>query len=54
MLLRPVRLRVWRAVEAQHHVSTLRLVDHDPADQEILERILEESKPALPDRKSVV
>ena len=43
-----IRLRIWRAVEAQHHVSTLRLVDNDPAEQEILEGILEESKPVLP------
>lgn len=48
MRLLPLRLRVWRAVEAQHHVSTLRLVDHDPADQELLEQLLEESKPAVP------
>lgn len=41
-------LRVWRAVEAQHVVSTLRLVDHDAAAHETLEAILEESKPPLP------
>lgn len=38
----------WRAVEAQHVVSTLRLTGSDPSRQELLERILEESKPALP------
>jgi len=38
----------WRAVEAQHVVSTLRLTNNDPDSQELLERILEESKPALP------
>lgn len=40
--------KAWRAVEAQHQVSTLRLVDHDPLRQELLERILEQSKPPLP------
>lgn len=39
--------RAWRAVEAQHIVSTLRLTGSDPARQELLELILEESKPAL-------
>lgn len=48
MRLKPIRLRVWRAVEAQHRVSTLRLVDNDPEEQEALERILEETKPTLP------
>jgi len=38
---------VWRAVEAQHRVSTLRLVD-TLAEQAQLERLLETSKPALP------
>jgi hypothetical protein len=38
---------VWRVVEAQHVVSTMRLVD-SLADQLALESILEESKPALP------
>ena len=38
----------WRAVEAQHVVSTLRLTNNDPNRQELLERILEESKPAPP------
>lgn len=37
----------WRGVEAQHVVSTLRLVDH-PAEQDLLEQLLESSKPALP------
>jgi len=48
MRLYPVKMRVWRAVEAQHHVSTLRLVDNNAADHEALERLLEDSKPALP------
>jgi hypothetical protein len=40
--------KAWRAVEAQHVVSTLRLVDNDPRKQDLLERIVEESKPPLP------
>ena len=40
--------RLWRAVEAQHVASTTRLVD-DLAEQALLEDILEQSKPALPD-----
>jgi len=48
MRLKPVQMRLWRAVEAQHRVSTLRLVDNDPEDQEVLERILEDSKPKIP------
>jgi RES domain len=39
--------RLWRAVEAQHRVSTLRLVD-TLAEQAQLESLLESSKPALP------
>lgn len=38
---------VWRVVEAQHRVSTLRLVD-TLAEQAQLERLLETSKPPLP------
>lgn len=45
---RGTRAKAWRAVEAQHIVSTLRLTGNDPAEQERLERILEESKPPLP------
>jgi hypothetical protein len=41
-------LRGWRAVEAQHVVSTLRIAGNDPDLQDLLERILEENKPALP------
>ena len=37
----------WRGVEAQHVVSTLRLVDNR-AEQEELEWLLEQSKPAKP------
>ncbi len=39
-------LLAWRGVEAQHIVSTLRLVD-TPAEQSLLELLLEGSKPAL-------
>lgn len=41
-------VKAWRAVEAQHVVSTLRLVDNDPERQDLLERILDESKPPFP------
>ena len=39
--------RLWRAVEAQHIASTLRLVD-DLEEQRLLEDILEATKPAIP------
>ncbi|MBD9371430.1 RES family NAD+ phosphorylase [Rhizobium sp. ARZ01] len=38
---------VWRLVEAQHRVSTLKLVD-TLEEQTLLEGLLEESKPVLP------
>lgn len=38
----------WRLVEAQHRVSTLKLVDN-LAEQAALEAILEDTKPALPE-----
>ena len=41
------RRRLWRAVEAQHIASTLRLVAN-AAEQLVLERLLERSKPPLP------
>ncbi len=44
---RAVSGRYWRLVEAQHHVSTLKLVD-TLEEQALLENLLEESKPALP------
>jgi hypothetical protein len=44
---RPWRGGLWRAVEAQHRVSTLRLVD-TLAEQAQLEALLETSKPAMP------
>lgn len=37
----------WRGVEAQHVVSTMRLVD-TPQEQDLLEQLLEASKPPLP------
>ena len=39
--------RLWRAVEAQHVASTLRLVA-SVDEQVVLERLLESSKPAIP------
>lgn len=44
---RPFEGAVWRFVEAQHRVSTLKLVD-TLDEQALLEDILEESKPVLP------
>lgn len=41
------RATLWRGVEAQHRVATMKLVD-DAADQDLLESILETSKPPLP------
>ncbi|MBV7409956.1 RES family NAD+ phosphorylase [Maritimibacter sp. DP1N21-5] len=41
------RGRAWRLVEAQHRVSTLKLVD-SLDEQSVLEDILEESKPPVP------
>ena len=38
---------LWRGVEAQHIVATMRLVD-TLEEQAVLERLLEDSKPALP------
>ena len=39
---------IWRAVEAQHRVSTMRLVDNDTRAQAILENLIETAKPPLP------
>ena len=39
--------RAWRGVEAQHVVSTMRLVD-TAEEQDVLEQLLELSKPPLP------
>jgi len=38
---------LWRGVEAQHVVSTMRLAEN-AAEQRVLEELLERSKPALP------
>lgn len=43
------RAEVWRAVESQHVISTMRLVDNLPADQRLLEDILEQGKPPVPE-----
>ena len=45
--IRPLRLDVWRFVEAQHQVSTRKLVD-TLAEQAVLEDLIEAAKP--PDR----
>ncbi|MBN8280746.1 MAG: RES family NAD+ phosphorylase [Gammaproteobacteria bacterium] len=39
----------WRAVEAQHQVASMLLVRGNLADQALLEEILDEAKPPLPD-----
>ncbi len=44
---RPVSGRFWRLVEAQHQISTLKIVD-TLEEQALLEMLLEESKPVLP------
>src|SRR6185437_10249860 len=43
----PIEAVAWRAVEAQHRVSTMKLVD-TLAEQAALERLLEETKPPIP------
>lgn len=45
--LHPARGKAWRAVEDQHGSAGRRLVD-TPAEQEVLEEILEESRPPVP------
>ncbi|MDM9623581.1 RES family NAD+ phosphorylase [Rhizobium sp. S96] len=45
--LRAASGRFWRLVEAQHQISTLKIVD-TLEEQALLETLLEESKPALP------
>ncbi len=47
----PRRMTAWRGVEAQHVVSTMRLVD-TPDEQDLLEQLLEGSKPAMPSTAS--
>ncbi len=43
----PARVALWRAVEAQHVVSTLALVD-SVEEQRVLERLIEGAKPPVP------
>lgn len=45
--VRTLARRLWRGVEAQHLVATMKLVD-SLAEQDLLEQILEGSKPPLP------
>ena len=45
--LQPLERELWRGVEAQHVVATMRLVD-DLAEQEVLEQLLDASKPSAP------
>jgi len=45
--IRPASGLLWRGVEAQNRVATMRLVD-SLAEQAEIERILEASKPPLP------
>jgi hypothetical protein len=45
--IRPYEGRCWRLVEAQHRVSTLKLVD-TLEEQALLEDLIEETKPAVP------
>lgn len=44
---RMAQRKLWRGVEAQHRVATMRLVDN-LAEQELLEQLIEASKPPLP------
>lgn len=44
---RPLRLQAWRAVEAQHIASTMRLAD-GLAEQALLEELIEAAKPRRP------
>ena len=49
--IRPLRLMPWRAVEAQHQLSTRKLVD-TRAEQELLETLIDRVKPpAVPSRQ---
>jgi hypothetical protein len=44
---RACKAKVWRLVEAQHKVSTMKLVD-DGDEQAVLEGLIEATKPAIP------
>lgn len=46
---RPWQGSGWRAVEAQHQVASMRLVGGNLADQALLESVLDEAKPPVPD-----
>src|ERR1700755_2600604 len=45
---RALRGRCWRAVEAQHYVSTMKLTDTQD-EQSRLEEVIEETKPRIPE-----
>jgi hypothetical protein len=45
--LHPYAAKLFRIVEAQHSISTDRLVD-GPAEQDVLERLIEAAKPTMP------
>src|SRR5262245_40551809 len=45
---RPLAGECWRVVEAQSRVSTMKLSD-TLEEQEVLERLIDETKPAIPD-----
>jgi hypothetical protein len=45
--IHPLRMAAWRGVESQYLASTMRLVD-SPAEQDLLEQLLEASKPPAP------
>jgi len=44
---KPLRAEVWRAVEAQHRVSTAKITD-TLAEQERLEQVIDKTKPLIP------
>ncbi len=48
---KPLAGEAWRVVEAQHQISTLKLVD-STAEQQLLEELLEQSKPPRPSEPS--
>jgi len=48
VLIRRLGGKAWRVVEAQHVISTRKLVD-SAEEQEVLEGIIEDAKPPLPD-----
>ena len=44
---KPIRVAAWRVVEAQHRISTMRIVGN-LAEQAVLEQLIEEAKPKIP------